>query len=262
MMTTWRLTLGILSMAALSASTAAANNDCRAASPDYTVALVELYTSEGCDSCPPADRWFSGLDLGSSPPRAAAVAFHVDYWDRLGWRDRFDSPVFTQRQNEQLRHQDGTFVYTPQILLQGHDFATWRGTSQPSRALALINSRPARASIELAATPTAAAAIAVDVHVRVPQAEDRAHVVVSLALVQSDLVSEVKAGENAGKRLKHDHVVRAWRSGLAVDAGGELKQRVELPLPNDSGKLEVVAWAQDDGSGNVLQALSLPLCDH
>jgi len=86
---------------------------------DHTVALLELYTSEGCDSCPPADRWLSGLELGTPPLRAVALAFHVDYWDRLGWRDRFGSAVFTERQHEQQSRRHAAFVYTPQVLLQG-----------------------------------------------------------------------------------------------------------------------------------------------
>jgi len=262
MSTTWRQKLGILAVTAMSAWPAAGNADCRAVSPDYTVALLELYTSEGCDSCPPADRWFSSLHLGPDAPHAAALAFHVDYWDRLGWRDRFASAAYTQRQYEQMRRHDTSFVYTPQVLLQGGDFASWRSAGQPTSALAVINARPPRATIELAATRTNHASIAVDVHVRVLLAPERAHAVVAVALVQSGLSSDVKAGENEGKHLVHDHVVRAWQAGLAVDAGGELQRRVELPLPSDGGPLEVVAFAEDGASGEVLQVLTLPLCDH
>lgn len=262
MSATWRGKLGILTLAAIAVSPAAASADCRAVSPDYTLALLELYTSEGCDSCPLADHWFSALDLDASKPRAAAVAFHVDYWDRYGWRDRFDSAAYTQRQSEQMRRHAGAFVFTPQILLQGKDFASWRDHPQPSRALASINARPARASIDLAAAPTEQASLAIDVHVRVPEASNRAHVVVAVALVQNGLESDVKAGENAGKHLVHDHVVRAWRSGLPLDAAGALQQRIELPLPSESGPLQVVAWAEDDSSGEVLQALALAVCDH
>ncbi len=262
MNTSWRRRLGTAAVAAIAVWPAAGEADCRAVSPDYTVALLELYTSEGCDSCPPADRWFSSLHLGPDTPHAAALAFHVDYWDRLGWHDRFSSAQFTQRQYEQMRRHDTSFVYTPQVLLESNDFASWRDARQPTRALTLINARPPKATIELAATRTGHGAIAVDVHVRVLQAPERAHAVVAVALVQSGLASDVKAGENEGKHLVHDHVVRAWRSGLAVDASGELRQRVELPLPSDSGPLEVVALAEDGANGDVLQALALPLCDH
>jgi len=260
MITTWEWKLGVLAVAAVVAWPVAGNAACRAASPEFTVALLELYTSEGCDSCPPADRWFSSLDLGPAAPRAAALAFHVDYWDRLGWRDRFGSSIFTQRQYEQMRRHDTTFVYTPQVLLQGNDFGSWRGAQQPTRALAAINARPARATIELAAAPTDRASIAVDVHVRVPRAPDGSHAVVAVAVVQSGLASDVKAGENEGKHLVHDHVVRAWRSGLVVGTSGELQQRVELPLPSESGPLEIVAVVEDAASGDVLQVLALPFC--
>ena len=111
-------------VAALAAAAdAGAAASCRAASGDTTSALVELYTSEGCDSCPPADRWLSQLDGARDRAMAGrsfvAVAYHVDYWDRLGWKDRFGSADFTARQNEQTRRQQAGFVYTPQVSIQG-----------------------------------------------------------------------------------------------------------------------------------------------
>ena len=262
MILTLKWKLGLLALAAVMAPPALGDAVCHATSPDYTLALLELYTSEGCDSCPPADRWFSALDLGAVPPRAVALAFHVDYWDHLGWRDRFGGAAFTQRQYEQMQRHGAALVYTPQVLLQGDDFTAWRSARQPTHALAAINARPARATIALTAAATQHASVAIDVQVRVPQAADRDHAAVAVALVQSGLASEVKAGENAGKRLVHDHVVRAWRSGLAVGATGELRQRVELPVPSDPGPLQVVAWVEDGANGAVLQALGLALCDH
>jgi len=249
--------IGVLAAVAMAAWPALGNPACRATSPASTVALFELYTSEGCDSCPPADRWFSSLKAIPPASRAAALAFHVDYWDGLGWRDRFDSPEFTQRQHGQVARGQTSFVYTPQVLLQGRDFA-WHSAS-PAAAVAGINARPARASIELDAAPLDGV-VAVDVHVRVPEAADRAHASVAVALAQSGLASDVKSGENAGHRLVHDHVVRAWQSHLAVGAAGELRRRVELPLPVEPGPLQVVAWAEDTMSGEVLQALALDLC--
>jgi len=234
--------------------------ECRAASSDQSVALIELYTSEGCDSCPPADRWLSGLDLGAPPARAVALAFHVDYWDRLGWRDRFGSAVFTERQHEQQSRRHAAFVYTPQVLLQGTDFSGWHDASQPVAALAAINARPARATIELAVTPLDESTAAVDLHVRIPQPRDRAHASVAVALTQSGLASDVKAGENAGKRLSHDHVVRAWRAGTPIGVAGELRQHFSLPLPAERGPVEIVAFAENTATGEVLQALALPVC--
>src|SRR5258706_9351389 len=109
--------------------------DCHVASPNHTVALLELYTSEGCDSCPPADRWLSGLELGTPPLRAVALAFHVDYWDRLGWRDRFRSPVFTARHKEPQARRHPGLVFTPQAVAQRTALALGRGARPPRAAL-------------------------------------------------------------------------------------------------------------------------------
>ena len=79
-------------------------------------------------------------------------------------------------------------------------------------------------------------------------------------MVQSALVSDVGAGENAGKRLSHDHVVREWRAGLKPDAKGEVREHVSFALPADTGPLAIVAFAENAATGDVLQALTLPLC--
>jgi hypothetical protein len=234
--------------------------ECRASSADHMMAVVELYTSEGCDSCPPADRWLSALARGADASRAVALAFHVDYWDRLGWRDRFGSAAFTARQHEQSQRQHEAFVYTPQILLQGGDFSAWHLPGQPAEAIAAVNAKPARAAIDLAATPVDRSAT-IDVRVRIPQARDRAHASIAVALVQDGLASDVKAGENAGKRLTHDHVVRQWHvSPAALDAAGEAKEHLVFALPAEAGPLSVVAFAEDATTGAVLQAVLLPLC--
>jgi hypothetical protein len=234
--------------------------ECRAASPHQTVALIELYTSEGCDSCPPADRWLSALDLGAPATRAVALAFHVDYWDRLGWHDRFGNAIFTERQYEQMRRRHAAFVHTPQVLLQGTEFSRWRDASQPVAALARINARPARATIEVVAQPVDGSTAAIDLYVRVPQIRDRVHAAIAVALTQSRLASDVKAGENAGKQLVHDHVVRAWQAGAPIGVAGELRQHFTLPLPTDRGPLEIVAFAENTVTGDVLQTLAMPVC--
>jgi hypothetical protein len=252
----------LLAASAVSIIPAAGYAGCRATSPDYTLALIELYTSEGCDSCPPADRWLSQLAPGPGETRAVALAFHVDYWDRLGWRDRFGNSAFTARQYAEVRRQRTGFAYTPQVVVQGRDFPQWRVPAQAETAIAAANARPARAAIDLALLGQDAQARAanVDVDVRVPDRRDRANAQVNVALVQSSLASDVAAGENAGKHLAHDHVVRQWREGLKLDANGEMHQRISLPLPPETGPLAIVAFAERAGTGEVLQALSLPLC--
>ena len=249
-----------LIVSALTAMPAAAGEAlCSARSPEHASALIELYTSEGCDSCPPADRWFSALSPQDLGGHAVAIALHVDYWDRLGWKDRFGATRFTRRQYDEAARSGGSFVYTPQVIVEGRDFPQWRTGDALERAIAAANARPARAKIELAARPRGTAAD-VDVDVQVPAARDRRDARVVVALVQSGLASEVTAGENAGKRLQHDHVVRDWRPDIALDAAGKLSRRLHFDLPADGGPLSIVALAENARTGEVLQTLELPLC--
>jgi hypothetical protein len=233
-----------------------AHAQCQAHSDKQTVALLELYTSEGCSSCPPADRWFSGIAL--APTSAIALALHVDYWDRLGWKDRFASAGYTARQYEQMRRQQAAYVYTPQVLLQGRDFRQWGVRGEPASAVSAINARPSRAAFELVAS-TKGEAAQIDVHVSVPEPRDRSRARIVVALVQDHLTSTVSAGENAGRRLEHDHVVRQWHAAPGLDGAGELRERIAFKLPSDGGPVSVVAFAEDAGTGDVLQALALPL---
>jgi hypothetical protein len=255
---TWRtLVVAALIPAAVPATAYA---DCQAHSPEHSTALIELYTSEGCDSCPPADRWLSSLSKQKLGDRAVALALHVDYWDRLGWKDRFGSAGFSQRQREESARSGGEFVYTPQVLLQGRDFPQWQAAATFDRAIASINARPARAALHLAAHPREGNIVDVDVSARVTDARERADAVIALALVQSGLASDVRAGENAGKRLQHDHVVRQWRRGVALDSSGAGSGKWSLPLPADAGPVSIVVLAENARTGDVLQALELPLC--
>ena len=232
---------------------------CTAKSGTRTLALVELYTSEGCDSCPPADRWLaSTFPVGAANGNAIPLAFHVDYWDRLGWKDRFASAAWTERQHSAARANRLRFVYTPQVLVQGRDVPDWR--SRGSAALLPgAAAQPPRASISLEARD-GPGAIAVKATAHVPASGDRKAAALYIALADSGLVSEVKAGENAGVRLTHDHVVRALRGGIAVNANGDAAGDIALALPTEAGTAPtVVAFVQNTETGDVLQALALPV---
>ena len=230
--------------------------------------LVELFTSEGCDSCPPADRWLSAqfppqfaahLPAGGADPAALALAYHVDYWDRLGWHDRFASAQFTQRQYDEMRANGATFVYTPQVLLQGHDAPQWK-QGWVSESLASIARRPARASIalDIAAMPDS---LKVGATATVSDAAARKHAVLWLAYTDSGHTTDVAAGENRGVRLAHDHVVRYLHGPYAVDANGAAAARLDMAVPRDPGRAAVViAFVQDTRNGDILQALALPAC--
>ena len=192
--------------ACVTAFPVSAQQSCRVASGAQLLPLVELYTSEGCDSCPPADRWLSRQFPATAARTAAvALAFHVDYWDRLGWTDRFASAAYTERQYASMKANAATFVYTPQVLLQGHD---WQGWSAGNAQLEGAGKMPARAAISLEAT-VGGGAVVVVIDATIADAASRGDAQLFVAYADSGLHSDVGAGENRGKRLAHDHVVRA-----------------------------------------------------
>ncbi len=156
--------------------------------------VIELYTSEGCNSCPPADRWLSALEV---EPDVVALAFHVDYWDSLGWKDRFASPAYTQRQSEQQRRSGAGFSYTPQVLVDGADRRDW-----PGLASARLD-RPA-AQVELALTRDG------DRFEATVMPKTATRLAGYWAVTEQGHVTAVKAGENGGVTLHHDHVVRDY----------------------------------------------------
>jgi hypothetical protein len=135
---------GTGSAAAHTASSAAMMCDAR--SPEHTVALLELFTSEGCSSCPPADRWLQGLKgQGLGLDKVVPLSLHVGYWDAIGWKDPYAQARFTDRQRDYARQQRAASVYTPQVVLAGQDFRRW-GDAELRSALAAPASRPVRGS--------------------------------------------------------------------------------------------------------------------
>ena len=242
-------------LAALAAPAQA--EQCRAASGPATAALVELYTSEGCSSCPPADRWLSALGKRYVRAQVVPLALHVDYWDYIGWKDRYAKREFSLRQRKLSQQQRLALVYTPQVLLGGADFRAWYGP-EFDRAVAAINARPARAHIELEIV----SAMPKTVGIRVQASLEEGEAALYLAAYEDRLRSRVSAGENRGRTLDHDHVVLDWQGPLAFDERGGLDLERDLPLlpgavPENSG---VVAFVQSRRTVEVLQALALPAC--
>jgi hypothetical protein len=231
---------------------------CTAESGPGTAALVELYTSEGCSSCPPAERWLASL--GSRHPAAKIVplALHVDYWDYIGWKDPYAKREFSLRQRKLSQLQRMALVYTPQVLLQGRGFRRWGGNAF-DEALAKINAQPARAKLKLAVMGADPSALEVEAVAELLQGS--ADTDLYLAAYRSGLQSRVKAGENRGRLLTHDYVVLEWQGPFAF-AGRVLTQRRKVPLlpgaaPANSG---VAAFVQDRRTGEVLQALLRSSC--
>ncbi len=235
---------------------------CSAQSGAQTTALVELYTSEGCDSCPPADRWLSALgSRGHVPAQVVPIALHVDYWDYIGWKDPYARAAFSARQRKLAQVQRARIVYTPQVMLQGVDFRGWRG-AEFERAVAKINATPALASIALRLDAGVADAFRVEVEAVLAEPSSAPDAQLYLASYENKLASAVSAGENRGRTLEHDFVVFEWIGPLAFERNGRLGARRNLPLlpkavARNSG---VVAFIQSRATAKVLQALMLPAC--
>jgi len=230
---------------------------CTAQSGPGTAALVELYTSEGCSSCPPADRWLSTL---SSAPSSSVVplALHVDYWDYIGWKDPYAKREFSLRQRKFTQLQRMAFVYTPQVMLQGRDFRGW-GSKAFDEALARINAQPAKANLKLAILGADANSLEVEAAAELVQASATADLY--LAAYQSRLESRVNAGENRGRVLRHDYVVLQWEGPFALPASRLVERRKLALLPGAApAHSGVAAFVQDRRTGEVLQALLRSSC--
>ena len=254
-----RYFLFVLGLVLINAAQAAA---CKAVSSARTAALVELYTSEGCSSCPPADRWLSGLGArGHVPGRVVPLALHVDYWDYIGWKDPYAKREFSLRQRKLTQLQRMALVYTPQVLLQGRDFRAW-GSSAFDEAVERINSQPARASITLEIRPGNPAVLDVVASSELVAPEKNNDAALYLAAYQNRLESEVTAGENRGRRLPHDYVVLEWQGPFGFDPAGRLAERRGLPLLPKASRTDsgVVGFIQNRRTTEVLQALMLPAC--
>ncbi len=225
-------------------TSAFAQAQCSVTSGPTATPVVELYTSEGCSSCPPADKWASTLkDKG-----VVVQAFHVGYWDYIGWVDRFAAPAYTNRQREVAMKNNLRSIYTPQAVLDGKDWPNWG--NQPSAK------EPARASIALK-------------QLGADQFEASVTPVSSLALSPSWSAywtvtehghnSKVQAGENKGEFLKHDFVVRQYtRAGEYKTADAALQKltfRSIAATPGHPRQVNLVVF--DTKSGKTLQAVSL-----
>lgn len=229
---------------------------CTTSSGSTTAVLVELYTSEGCNSCPPADKWLSSL----KEENIVALALHVDYWNDLGWRDRFSNPQFSKRQANIVQRSNGRAIFTPQISLDGRDFRNWRNPELFFRSVRAISSRPAQARINLTASQQHASSWLVAFEGQVTRRYGRAEAY--LALYENGLESNVSSGENKGVILRHDRVVRAWVGPMPIGSDGHitLQMTINLPPGIQFAKSGVAAIIEDKDSGEVLQALTLPFC--
>jgi hypothetical protein len=230
----------------LALAVSAGAKELRLESPGPRVSLLELYTSEGCSSCPPADRWISKLQ---EDPRlwreVVPVAFHVDYWDYIGWKDRFASPVYGNRQRDYARNRRVSTVYTPGFVLAGEEWRSWfyRPTLKVDHDVEAgklelrVNHQQAKAVF----TPTAPTDGALELHV---------------AILGFDLKTDVRSGENGGNTLEHDFVVLGYRSIPTTRTMAHYTASFSLPTVSvESDRKAIAAWLSPPGDPSPVQAV-------
>jgi hypothetical protein len=212
----------------------------------FQTPVLELYTSEGCSSCPPADQWLSQMiRLPSDQLNALALALHVDYWDYIGWKDPYASAQYTQRQRSIAQANRQSSIYTPEFVLNGKEI---RGTRGIIKNIKQANQTPADVALNLKVDKQ-------DDHVNL-QLLAKSHaprqLQVEFVLFENNLSSQVKAGENAGETLKHQQVVRYLSPALPLKS--KLQHRIDLHAHWSTQNLGIAAIVHN-ASGEYLQTV-------
>lgn len=261
----------VVALATLSASglAAAAGAVCASHSPSHRVALVELYSSEGCNSCPPADAWLSQWKNSGASQSIVPLALHVDYWNSLGWTDRFSQHRFTERQQTLTDLAGGHTIYTPEIFVSGRELRGWSQRDSFQSRVEKLVAEPAQANVALELKSQAKDAFNVDAQftskaadIKSPADPLNAYV----ALYQNALSSQVKAGENSGVTLHHERVVRQWIGPVPLVAGqAQIRRDIRIDAADananaPAGTFGVVAFVENAATGDVLQVGELAVC--
>jgi len=214
-------------------------------------AVVELFTSESCSSCPPAESLLNQIDQQAQAADLPiyALAFHVDYWNYLHWEDRFSDSAYTKRQREYARRVFNTGrVYTPQMIVDGHTGFTGSNASQAKRAISDALATPSL--LELSAESQSVSDHEIKVTVQTSAPWDG---LIRAALVENGLETSVKDGENRGRKLVHRAVVRSFATRRT---GGDSTVTLLLNAPQDVDldQSSVVVYAQDATNWTILGA--------
>lgn len=221
-------------------------------SPQQT-AVVELYTSEGCSSCPPADQWFEALiDVPKEELDVLALAFHVDYWDYIGWKDRFGSPKHTSRQRQLGANNNQGSIYTPEFFVDG---AEARGTRNVIEKIRISNNKTAVLQLKLSVSKEGET---LRLELQTASEDTLPEILHSRFLVyESQLSSDVTRGENSGETLSHQQVVRYMSPALRL----EDNSRHEINIDPDwqLANIGIAAMITSPGNETYLQAVHTPI---
>ena len=233
----------IFSLCLASASSA---QGLRLQSGPQRTALLELYTSEGCSSCPRADQWLSNLVEDERVwDKVVPIAFHVDYWDYIGWKDRFARPEFGARQRDYARQGHIKNVYTPGFVVGGEEWRGWfrlptlsvAGAPNPGVLEVISNNGKVAARFE----PTPAGGGRPTVHV---------------AVLGFGLKSQIHAGENEGRQLEHDFVVLGYQKSIMAENGKAFEANVDLPEARvQAPRTALAVWVSEAGDQRPVQAV-------
>ena len=253
------LVMGVATIAARRAPVAAPS------ASSSTVVVAELFTSEGCSSCPPADDLLREWLASQPVPGVQIVGLgeHVDYWDRLGWRDPFSSAAFSARQSayDAAVFRDNR-VYTPQLVLDGRLEAIGSDTAAVQRAVVEAARQP-KAIVDVATTAEGSDRLRVQVRVQVPAGVPRRGAAeVVLAMTEDGLATKVVRGENGGRTLRHAAVARSLTTiGVIEAATGDTTQHGSVWLSADWSRpnMRLVAFLQERESRRILGAASVAL---
>lgn len=207
--------------------------------------VIELFTSEGCSSCPPADRWLSTLKNKSETFKSIIpMSFHVDYWDYIGWKDRFAKNEYTQRQRQYVATSGVSQAYTPQMVTNSNE---WRGFISGQRKW-VPNER------DVGVLKVTLPDNAKEMVVRFAPNEKRDNYVINVAILGMGLISKVTSGENHDRTLKHDFVVLKHQEQAV--AGNPSAWKVALPAIPNAGQAQsaVAVWLSEPGTQRIIQA--------
>lgn len=220
--------------------------------------IVELFTSEGCSSCPPADALLGHLrqDLAAQQIEVLPLGFHVDYWNSLGWNDRFSSAEFTRRQQDYTKTMKLDGPYTPQMVVNGEAEFVGNDAAQAHGMIIRAANQPQNAEIKISPAPDSK----LFVQVKTPGSADNSAVL--LAITEDNLSTKIGAGENNGRTLHHAAVVRAFKEIGKLHAG-RFEAAVPLSLQKDwkRNDLRIVVFVQDGPGGRIESAASVALPD-
>jgi len=220
-------------------------NSIKTNSADKGFAVVELFTSEGCSSCPPADELVAKIEKESADKPIYILAFHVDYWNRLGWKDVFSSADYSHRQNQYANWLHLQSVYTPQVVVNGRtEFVGSEEGTLRSTIKTNLEKTPA-ADLTLSNVKTDGGKVSVQYHTQGNIGND----VLLLAVVEKHAQSNVERGENSGRTLSHVQIVRALTS-TPVKAG-EGNASIALPKGFDAKGYELIAFLQNPANGEI-----------